>query len=93
MAADAAVHVLVSGRVQGVGFRYFTREVAARCGLGGWVKNLDDGRVELVAEGDEDSLRALVAQVERGPGAGLVAGCSVTWQPATGQFTSFDITY
>jgi acylphosphatase len=92
MAADSAVHILVSGRVQGVGFRYFTREVAARQGLLGWVKNLADGRVELVAEGDEESLLALVAQVERGPGAGLVTDCRVSWRPATGQFTSFEIT-
>jgi len=55
----AALRVLVSGRVQGVGFRYSASRHARMLGLTGWVRNLDDGRVELLAEGSEDALERL----------------------------------
>jgi acylphosphatase len=54
---------VVSGRVQGVGFRYFTQETAQREGATGWVRNLPDGRVELQVTGDENELRAFLDQV------------------------------
>lgn len=87
------MHVLVRGRVQGVGFRYFTRERARRYGLVGWVRNLSDGRVELVAEGVASDLEALVQDVQAGPRQGLVEQCQVSWQPATGHFERFEIAY
>lgn len=58
---------LVSGRVQGVGFRYFAQEAAIAEGLSGWVRNLPDGRVEVVAEGDREAMERFHRQLARGP--------------------------
>jgi acylphosphatase len=58
---------LVSGRVQGVGFRYFTLEAARREGLAGYVRNLDDGRVEAVAEGESESVVRFERALRQGP--------------------------
>ena len=62
-----ARRVLVSGRVQGVGFRYSCIEEALRIGVGGWVRNLVDGRVEAHVEGDEDKVDALIGWLHKGP--------------------------
>ena len=61
------LHARVSGRVQGVGFRWFVREEARRLGLAGWVRNLPTGDVELVAEGSPEALDALARTIGRGP--------------------------
>jgi acylphosphatase len=61
------VHLLVVGRVQGVGFRWYVREVARRRDLAGWVQNRPDGSVEVAAEGDEEAVEALVEAVRSGP--------------------------
>jgi acylphosphatase len=66
------VHFIVTGRVQGVGFRYFCLEEAERYGLSGYARNLKDGSVEIEAEGDEKSLEAFAASVARGPRASKV---------------------
>jgi acylphosphatase len=58
---------LVSGMVQGVGFRYFAQRVAQRLGVTGYVRNLRDGRVEVLATGEEESLEALRTELQRGP--------------------------
>jgi acylphosphatase len=58
---------VISGRVQGVGFRFFTEAAAAREGLRGWVRNLPDGRVEVVAEGDAEAVLRFEHQVRHGP--------------------------
>ena len=63
----ATVHVEVSGKVQGVGFRWFVREAARRANLDGWVKNRDDGRVEIAATGTDRAIADFVTQVRRGP--------------------------
>lgn len=62
-----AVHVFVSGVVQGVGFRAFSERTARKLGLTGWVRNLADGRVELLAEGDRQVIDALIAALADGP--------------------------
>jgi acylphosphatase len=62
----------ISGRVQGVGYRYFAQRVAAKLGLSGYVKNLDDGRVEAYAVGATDQLQAFQTQLRRGPSYALV---------------------
>jgi acylphosphatase len=72
---------VVSGRVQGVGFRYFTQDVANREGLTGQVRNLPDGRLEVVAEGDAESLQRLEAALWRGPSHARVEDVEV--EPAT----------
>jgi len=64
--------VEVIGRVQGVGFREFTRTIAQRLGLAGWVRNRDDGCVELAASGNASQVEALLAAVRRGPSGGRV---------------------
>ena len=64
----------VTGRVQGVGFRWWVRSSALELGLVGFAENLDDGRVKVVAEGDEGSCRELLARLEDGAGDALLAG-------------------
>jgi acylphosphatase len=82
---------LVSGRVQGVGFRYFTQDIAHREGLNGQVRNLPDGRVEIVAEGDEESLMRLEAALWRGPSHARVDSVDVDSTNPSGRMTGFTI--
>ena len=74
------VRLLVSGRVQGVGFREYIRRTAQQLRLGGWVRNLADGRVEVVADGERPALEALVSAVSGGPPAAFVRDVQQEWQ-------------
>lgn len=85
------IHLVISGRVQGVSFRMSAWEQAQRIGVTGWVKNLPDGRVELVAEGDETSLRQMLAWAQLGPRFAHVDQVEVDESAATGEFSNFDI--
>lgn len=76
------LRVVVSGRVQGVGYRYFAQAEAASRGLAGYVRNLQDGNVELVAEGPIELLDSLVIALQQGPQLARVDGVQVTDQPA-----------
>ncbi|MHC4375269.1 MAG: acylphosphatase [Planctomycetota bacterium] len=76
-AAAGALHVWVGGRVQGVGFRAFTRARAEELGLSGWVRNLGDGRVEARATGEPAALEAWLQAVQQGPRFADVAGVEV----------------
>ena len=67
------LHVRVTGVVQGVGFRWFVRERARRLGLAGWVRNLPDGSVEVLAEGDQGQLDLLEGELKKGPQGARVA--------------------
>lgn len=69
---QAFAHVEVLGQVHGVGYREFTRTIAQRLGLAGWVRNRDDGCVEVAASGNASSIEALLAAVRRGPAGGRV---------------------
>lgn len=80
---------LVSGRVQGVGFRWFTRTCAERLGLAGFVRNLPDGRVHCEVEGPAQALTSFEAEVRRGPPAGEVTALEVTPLPAEGRGGGF----
>lgn len=82
---------LVSGRVQGVGYRFFVAEQAHRLGLTGYVRNLPDGEVEVVAEGEEAVLHQLLSALWKGPPAARVTGVQAIWEVASGEFRSFDI--
>jgi len=83
----------VTGRVQGVGFRWFVRRQAARLRLTGWVMNGDDERsVELVAEGDPSALDELERSLLRGPDGARVEDVEAARGPASGQFDGFGIT-
>ena len=89
MAERARVHLLVSGIVQGVSFRYYTVEEARRLGVAGWVRNLADGRVEVEAEGDRAALEALVAWCGHGPPAARVDDVEATWSAFAGDLAAF----
>ena len=82
---------LVSGRVTGVGFRYFTQDVARREGLTGVVRNLPDGRVEAIAEGDEASLTRLETALRRGPSHARVEHVEIDALPVTGSYLGFSV--
>ena len=83
---------LVSGEVQGVGFRYFTLRQARRLGLSGWVRNLADGRVEAVAQGPAALLARFEEELRRGPGMSAVAGVGAEDLPEQGEdFHTFEI--
>jgi len=67
-----ALHVRITGTVQGVGFRWFVRERARRLGLAGWVRNMDDGSLEVAASGDEQQVEMLRVELQRGPSGARV---------------------
>ncbi len=83
--------VLYSGRVQGVGFRYNAKSVAAGFEVTGTVRNLDDGRVELIAEGVRDELDAFRAAIRDSGVAGFIRDENVTWSDATNDIRGFNI--
>lgn len=86
-------HIWVSGRVQGVYYRATTCEVAKRLRLTGWVRNLPDGRVEIVAEGPEDALKALIDWCWEGPPLARVEDVEVKWEEPTGEYDDFRVRY
>ena len=81
----------VHGDVQGVGFRFFVRREASALGVRGYVRNLADGDVEVVAEGDRSRLEQLLAALERGPSAADVERVETRWSAGDGAFSSFQI--
>jgi acylphosphatase len=87
----AKVHGFVSGRVQGVFFRYFTKDTADKYGLTGWVRNIPDGRVEFVGEGPRGVLDDFVKAVNRGPVSAHVSNIELEWEKFTGEYDSFQI--
>ncbi|GAC1576159.1 MAG: acylphosphatase [Polyangiales bacterium] len=86
------LHLSIRGRVQGVFFRASAQREAKRLGLTGWVKNRGDGAVEILAEGEEATLRQLCAWAERGPSAARVDDVQVRWRAYSGDFSDFRIT-
>ncbi len=81
----------VTGRVHGVGFRYFVLREAGALGLTGWVANDSDGSVHCVAEGPRPCLDALLERLREGPPAAIVDAVSEAWMPSTGAFGSFGV--
>jgi acylphosphatase len=92
-AERAAAELIVEGRVQGVGYRQYTRRIAERHGIVGYVMNLPDGRVRIVAEATRADIEAMVPELERGPRLGLVTRVTVTWRTPRGEFGGFGIRY
>lgn len=85
MSQRTRAHVFVSGQVQGVFFRATTRDEAQARGVDGWVRNLDDGRVEGVFEGAEDAVESMVAFCHEGSDAARVEDVDVSWEDAEGE--------
>jgi acylphosphatase len=83
--------MLVSGRVQGVGFRYFVQDIAALERISGWTRNLPDGHVEVFAEGDAEALDRFERQVRRGPGRARVQDVRVSEEAPSGRPGGFVI--
>jgi acylphosphatase len=88
---EKTCHIIVKGRVQGVGFRYFTKGEADRLGIKGWVKNLDDGSVECVCTGDEKNINAFLESVKKGPRFAKVTEMTVEETDAGERFNAFEI--
>lgn len=84
-------HVIVSGRVQGVLFRWETLRRARSLGICGWVRNLPDGRVEALLEGEEKNVNKLLDWMRVGPEMAVVKSLEVDWQPYKGDFSNFRI--
>ncbi|MFC1693448.1 acylphosphatase [Candidatus Latescibacterota bacterium] len=90
---DKAVHMIVHGRVQGVGFRFFVRDQAAPHGIKGWVKNLPNGTVEIFAGGEKENLDNFIKVVNKGPFLGYVSELTLEWVEPTDSYTDFRINF
>ena len=88
-----AFHALVLGEVQGVGFRYSATWRAKSLGITGWVRNLDDGSVEIWAEGGEEDLKEFVAWLREGPSGSWVRDLTLDWESPKNIYSSFGIAY
>lgn len=84
-------HILVSGRVQGVAFRYYARNIASQLGVSGWIKNLPDGKVELLVEGSKNSVEEMVEWCKRGSRMAEVEDIEVDWLPYSGKYNEFQL--
>jgi acylphosphatase len=91
MAAPTCVRLLVCGTVQGVGFRFAAREAASACPVTGWVRNLPDGSVEIVAQGAADAVARMTAWAKRGPRHASVARVQVDAIEDSPSFEAFEI--
>ena len=93
MAPEYRQRTVVSGMVQGVGFRFFACRVAAKYNLGGYVQNLPNGDVEVVAEGDREVVESFLKEIAQGPSYSRVLGVKSFIEKPTGQFRSFGVRY
>ena len=88
---NTRVHVFVSGKVQGVFFRSSTKDMAKKLCLSGWVRNLDDGRVEAVFEGEEEAIEKMLEWCQAGPEYAKVTGIEVVAEHYKGEFNEFKL--
>ena len=87
----ARAHVFVRGRVQGVFFRDHARRWAGSLGLTGWVRNLEDGRVEVLAEGERERIEGLIDRLREGPPLAAIEDVELSWEEFSGEFSDFRI--
>jgi len=87
--ARRRLHLRIRGLVQGVSFRWHTRRIAGSLGLTGWVRNLPDGSVEVMAEGEEDALQNFIAWCRKGPELARVESVEEHFADPTGEFFDF----
>ena len=85
------LYAMVTGRVQGVGFRYFIYTKAKNLNVSGWVKNRSDGKVEVLIAGEEVDLVKMSFELRRGPWGSRVDECEFVWKPYTQSFTTFRV--
>jgi acylphosphatase len=93
LAENRRLHAVVHGRVQGVSFRYYTQRRARELGLTGYVRNLWDGAVEVLAEGSQADLEKLLAFLHVGPRSAFVSQVDTQWSNATNAFERFEVRY
>jgi len=86
-------HVVISGRVQGVYYRKDAIKQAQRLGLSGWIRNLNDGKVEAVFEGEKENVEKIVNWAKKGPFFARVSSLKIEWQEYKGEFNNFGIKY
>ncbi|OGG12027.1 hypothetical protein A2Z00_03270 [Candidatus Gottesmanbacteria bacterium RBG_13_45_10] len=86
-------HLVISGDVQGVGFRSWALGQARDLHLRGWVKNREDGAVEIVAEGDQATVEEFAKRCRHGPDVAWVEHIDTTWAEGTGEFVGFEVVY
>ncbi|MEM2991408.1 MAG: acylphosphatase [Halobacteria archaeon] len=86
-------HIFAHGRVQGVNFRYYVQRKAEELGLKGYVRNLSDGRVEILAQGSRDNLKELISYVRSSPGLSFVTDLEVSWEEAKVDLGGFRIRF
>lgn len=84
------VHIYISGFVQGVGYREFVKKEARKLKLSGWVRNLADRRVEVIAQGDEETIKKLIEICKKGPFLSEVKNVSIEWEEVGEKFENFD---
>jgi len=87
------VHLIISGFVQGVFFRSNTQEKAKEIGVFGWVRNLGDGRVEAVFEGEKEKVLKIIEWVKKGPELARIENVEIKWEEYQGEFDDFEIKY
>lgn len=87
------LHAIIKGYVQGVGFRYFTRQIAQEHALTGWVRNLRDGRVEVLAEGTHGNLNQFLLKLRKGPIGADVDDINYEFSEAQGEFDTFRVRF
>lgn len=90
---EAHAHIIVSGMVQGVGFRYFVYRTASRMDLTGWVKNLPNGEVEIEVEGSKGMIESFIKELPTGNPSAVVKNIDVDWKNPTGKYSGFEITF
>lgn len=91
MESPVRIRLVVRGRVQGVGFRYAAREAASECGVSGWVRNLPDGSVEIVAQGAPSAVARMTAWARRGPRSAVVSGVHDEELAPAAETSGFDV--
>jgi len=90
---EIRAHIFVSGKVQGVYFRENTRKKANEFGVFGWVKNLTDGRVEVILEGNKEKVEQVIKWLKRGPLFAKVNNVEIDWEESKKEFNNFEIRY
>ena len=92
-AAECRAHLFYSGQVQGIGFRYTAERLALELGLTGWVKNLPDGRVELVCEGPKEKIELLIERIPKSNLGPHIRKAVCEWETPTNEFDDFRVEF